>query len=303
MRILIVDDESGIRDVCGRALRAEGHEVADCDSGEAALARLREHWDLILTDLAMPGRIDGNELVRLARAEGGIPIAMMTSHPTVPSTVAALHDGACDYLLKPFPLSALLDLVRRRQSGHPPAHAPIEPRRLRMATMLFVDVRGFTHFSETLPADQAASRLDEVLACFIEAVHAEGGTVNKLLGDGAMAVFGAPLPHPDPDGAAARAALRARAAIERLGALRCGFGVNTGLVAAGCLGSDDCAEYGVIGAPVNVAARLVEAAGPGEILVGGETALSLEKRFVLGASIALTLKGFRTPVHAQELIL
>lgn len=312
MKILIVDDEPGILEVCGRALRAQGHEVSACESGEAALARLPERWDLILTDLTMPGKVDGNELVRRARAAGATAIAMMTANPSLSSSIAALKDGACDYLLKPFPLAELVDLVHRRGSVRPPAaaeSAPIAPRSLRRATMLFADVRGFTSFAERASPEAAAARLDALLACFVEAVYAEGGTINKFIGDGAMAVFGAPLPHAEPAAAAARAALRTRAAVESLNvrfgggeALRFGFGINTGLVAAGCLGTKDSSEYGVIGAPVNIAARLEEAAGPGQILVGSEAASLLDGRFALSAERRLNLKGIRSAVRASELI-
>lgn len=309
MKILIVDDEPGILEVCGRALRSEGHEVSACGSGEAALARLPERWDLIITDVTMPGQVDGNELLRRARAAGGTPIAMMTANPTLSSSIAALQDGACDYLLKPFPLASLVDLVRRRARGSAAVAAElIEPRRLRMATVLFADVRGFTSFAERVSPEEAALRLDELLACLIEAVHAEGGAINKFLGDGAMAVFGAPLPHAEPAAAAARAALRAREAVERLGRLASreplyfGFGINTGLVAAGCLGTNASSEYAVIGASVNLAARLEDAAGPGQILVGGETAALLDARFVLAAERALCLDGLRAPIRARELI-
>ncbi|UPT76069.1 MAG: adenylate/guanylate cyclase domain-containing protein [Elusimicrobiota bacterium] len=164
-------------------------------------------------------------------------------------------------------------------------------------------MRGFTAFSEGVAADVAAARLDELLACFIEAVHAEGGTINKLIGDGAMAVFGAPMPHCDPVGAAARAALRSRDSVERLGGgLRFGYGINAGLVAAGRLGGSGSAEYGVIGAAVNVAARLEEAAGPGQILVGAGAEPALGERFALGRRGSLSLDGIRAPVDAVELI-
>lgn len=304
MRILIIDDEPGIREICGRALRSEGHEVTACDSGESALPLLPERWDLVLTDLSMPGKVDGNEVVRRARAAGSASVAMMSANPTVASTIAALQDGACDYLLKPFALGSLINLVRRLAGGGASAvpAAPIEARRLRTATILFADVRGFTSYSETVTPEEAASRLDELLACFIEAVHAEGGTINKFIGDGAMAVFGVPLPHPEPAAAAARAALRARAAVERACGLRFGFGINTGLVAAGCLGTKASSEYAVIGAPVNLAARLEEAAGPGQILVGSETSALLEGRFVLSSGRDLHFEGIRAPVRASELV-
>jgi class 3 adenylate cyclase len=124
-----------------------------------------------------------------------------------------------------------------------------------------------------------------------------------------MAVFGAPLPHSEPAAAAARAALRAREAVEALAArdnagspLRFGFGINTGAVAAGCLGGQGSSEYGVIGAPVNIAARLEEAARPGQILVGAEAAALLDKRFVMTGERSVNLKGIASSVRAAELI-
>lgn len=304
MRILVVDDEPGILQVCGRALRAEGHEVETCSSGEEALPRLEDAWDLVLSDVNMGGAVDGHEVARRAAAEGSA-VALMTAFPTLDSAVAAVRAGACDYLYKPFSLETLHQLVGRLRSSPgriAPAAPAIEPRRLREATVLFADVRGFTSLSETLPPEEAASRLDAALGRFIAAVHAEGGEINKLTGDGAMAVFGAPLPHPDPAGAAARAALRARDAVAAEGLLRFGFGINTGLVAAGRLGSGGSSEYGVIGAVVNVAARLQEAAGPGRILAGAETASRLAGRMRTEAAGLLRLKGLRAPVPAFEVL-
>lgn len=301
MRILIVDDEAGIRDVCSRALRGAGHEVAACVSGEEALALLPEHWDLVVSDLQMPGSVDGNEVVRRARAAGTGGVALMTAYPTLGTAVSAIRDGACDYLLKPFSLDALLSLVRRRETGRP-AEPVREPRRLREATVLFADVRGFTAYSSGVAADAAAAALDGMLGCFIEAVHAEGGTVHKFIGDGAMALFGLPVPHADPAAAAARAALRARDGVRRLGALRFGFGLNSGLVAAGTMGTRDRAEFDVIGSVVNLAARIEEAAVGGQILVGPGARAALAPDFRLGPPARLSLDGFKDLVEVSALV-
>lgn len=297
MKVLIVDDEAGIRQVCERALRLAGHEVGSCGSGEDALGRLSEAWDLVVSDVRLQGEVDGHEVIRRARAAGAGGVALMTSYPSLESAVSAIKEGACDYLLKPFPLDALVALASRAPA---PASAVIEPRRSLEATILFADVRGFTAFSEAAAPELVASRLDELLACFIAAVHAEGGAVNKLIGDGAMAVFGAPAAHAEPEAAAVRAALRVREEVARLGDLRFGFGINTGLVAAGRLGSSGDAEYGVIGSAVNVAARLQELAGPGSILAGAATLARLDGRFRLGEARDLSLKGLKDPVRAAE---
>ncbi len=303
MKILIVDDEAGVRHICARVLRDAGHEVSACASGDDALPLLHQHWDLVVSDVMLPGKIDGNDLVRLARESGAGGIALMSGCATVASTVAAFKDGACDYLLKPFSLDALIELVRRRERGEPdPGGSPIEPRCLRQATILFADIRGFTAFSESVAPDIAATQLDEMLGVFIDAVHAEGGTINKLMGDGAMAVFGVPLPHAEPAAAAVRAALRARDAVARLGNLRFGFGVNTGLVAAGRLGSHGSSEYGVVGAPVNIASRLEQAAPGGTILAGEEILRALAGRFSTGVTRVFHLKGVSAPFKAAEVL-
>jgi adenylate cyclase len=306
MKILIVDDEAGIRKICERALTQAGHRVATCASGAEALPRLGEDWDLIVTDLTMPGGIDGNELVRRARAAGRADIALMTANASLESTIAAVRDGACDYMLKPFSMAALLDLVRRREAlrsreaAHPAK--PVSPRSVCTATYLFADVRGFTRFSQTVSAEKAAVTLDAILNCFIEAVGAEGGTIHKFTGDGAMALFGLPLPHAEPAAGAARAALRAKAAVDALGGLRLGFGINTGTSAAGSLGNAARAEYDVVGAAVNLAARLEEAAAPGQILLGADARVLLDGRFEVGAPLSLTMKGYAEPVPAAELL-
>lgn len=190
-----------------------------------------------------------------------------------------------------------------------PAPAAVEPRRLCMATLLFADARGLSALAQRTSPETAAARLDAILACFIQAVYAEGGAITDFVGDGALAVFGAPLPHAEPAAAAARAALRARAAVDSLNAgkaggasPRFGFGINAGLVMAGCFGDAESGVYGVRGAPVTIAARLEEAAGPGRILVGGAAAALLDGRFVLSAERALRLAGIGSAVRASELI-
>lgn len=325
MRILVVDDEEGIRQICQRSLRGAGHEVETCATGREALSRLQEPWDMIFSDLAMPGGVDGAEVLRRAGHEGGPDLVLMTAYPTVSSSISVLKSGACDYLLKPFSLDALLKVVERqgklrdraRRSAadlarllspdiadwilHGGPETPLRRRTLDL-TVLFADVRGFTAFARSVPAEEAAARLDGMMACFVEAVQAEGGTVNKFMGDGALALFGAPRPLASPAAAGARAALRARDAVAKLGGLRFGFGLNHGEAVVGGLGPATRAEYGVIGHAVNVAARLEAAAGPGEILAGPGALAGLEAGFDLSEPKAMSLKGMAEPVHARAVL-
>ena len=113
-RILVVDDEAGIREFLSEAL-ADDHEVAVEASGAAAWARLeREGFDLVLTDLSMPG-MDGMELLRRVReAQPEVEVVVITAHGKVDSAVEAMRLGAFDYLQKPLGSLAELRLLVRR---------------------------------------------------------------------------------------------------------------------------------------------------------------------------------------------
>jgi adenylate cyclase len=136
------------------------------------------------------------------------------------------------------------------------------------ATVMFADIRGFTASVERRPASQVIGILDRYLARMSETVMAHGGTVVSYLGDGIMAVFGAPLAQPDHADRAVRAALAMLD--EALGsvnswlveqgsdvpALRIGIGLHSGAVASGTVGSDRRLEYAVVGDTTNTASRI-----------------------------------------------
>ena len=180
----------------------------------------------------------------------------------------------------------------------------------REVTVLFADVRGFVSFASRIAPEEAVGALNEIFDRLIEAVRLEKGILNKFLGDGVMAFFGAPLPLPDHPRRAAHAALMALQSIEDLAKFRTrkgliplhvGIALNTGEVLAGCLGSRLRTEYSIIGHAVNLASRLEGVAGPGEILVGPETANYLRGEFLLGESESITLAGVAEPIQPSVL--
>ena len=128
----------------------------------------------------------------------------------------------------------------------------------REVTVMFVDVRDFTPFAEANTAEDTVARLNALFEIVVPAVVDAGGHVNKFLGDGALAVFGAPNDLADHADAAVNAAvLIHRLVAERFGgALRIGIGINTGLVIAGTIGGGGKLEFTLIGDTVNVAARV-----------------------------------------------
>jgi adenylate cyclase len=128
----------------------------------------------------------------------------------------------------------------------------------REVTVMFVDIRDFTPFAEANTAEDAVARLNALFEIVVPAVVDAGGHVNKFLGDGALAVFGAPNDLADHADAAVSAALLIHRLVgERFGgALRIGIGINTGVVIAGTIGGGGKLEFTLIGDTVNVAARV-----------------------------------------------
>jgi class 3 adenylate cyclase len=128
----------------------------------------------------------------------------------------------------------------------------------REVTVMFVDVRDFTPFAEANTAEDTVARLNALFEIVVPAVVDAGGHVNKFLGDGALAVFGAPNDLADhADAAVSAAVLIHRLVAERFGGdLRIGIGINTGVVIAGTIGGAGKLEFTLIGDTVNVAARV-----------------------------------------------
>jgi adenylate cyclase len=128
----------------------------------------------------------------------------------------------------------------------------------RQVSVMFVDIRDFTPFAEANTAEDTVARLNALFEIVVPAVVEAGGHVNKFLGDGAPAVFGAPNDLADhAEAAVSAAALIHRLVAERFGgALRIGIGINTGVVIAGTIGAAGKLEFTLIGDTVNVAARV-----------------------------------------------
>ncbi len=170
--------------------------------------------------------------------------------------------------------------------------ARVEPE-WAMVTVAFVDIRGFTTFADRAPAREAVDHLNGFFELAVPVVERHGGSVNKLLGDGLLAVFSMP-DHAD---RALAASLDMLAAVD--GRYGVGIGLNSGLVLVGTIGGGGHCETGVVGDPVNVSARVQDATRElrEPLLLTDATRALLESSDVeLEPRGELALKGKRRPV-------
>jgi class 3 adenylate cyclase/tetratricopeptide (TPR) repeat protein len=181
----------------------------------------------------------------------------------------------------------------------------------KQVTVLFVDVSGFTSLSERLDPEEVHGLMNRAFELMLTEVHRYEGTVNQFLGDGIMALFGAPIAHEDHAQRAVHAALGIRKALEgyqeelrsRRGiSFQVRQGLNTGLVVLGSIGNDLRMDYTAVGDTTNVAARLQAAADPGRIVISEATHRLVCGYFYTRSLGELSLKGKAEPVGACEVI-
>jgi class 3 adenylate cyclase len=169
-----------------------------------------------------------------------------------------------------------------------------------MATVLFVDIRDFTRFADSATARQAVTLLNEVFGVVVPVLESHGGHASKFLGDGVLGVFGAPGALPDHADRGVDAASAIAAAVDDHFGDRCrvSIGVNTGLVLVATVGGGGHSELGIIGDPVNVAARVEQATRrTGDaVLVTEATRCMLTRAYGLVPRGTLALKGTTEPV-------
>lgn len=174
----------------------------------------------------------------------------------------------------------------------------------KLVTVLFADIRGSTEMIDGLDPEQALLRLDPTLQIMTQAVHRFGGTVNRVHGDGIMALFGAPLAHEDH---AVRACFAARAMLDTvagLGEQTVGIrvGLNSGEVVVRSIGNDMSMEYEAVGATAHLANRMEQAAAPGTACLTAETA-HLADGFIVTRPLGSTvIRGVAAPVALFELV-
>ncbi|MEO6655867.1 MAG: adenylate/guanylate cyclase domain-containing protein [Pyrinomonadaceae bacterium] len=177
-------------------------------------------------------------------------------------------------------------------------------------TVLFADIRGFTAFSEHENPENVVGLLNRYFSAMTEIIFAHGGTLDKYIGDGLMALFGAPTATPED----AKNAVNAAAAMQRkllalnpdliaagYTGISIGIGLHTGEATIGYIGSEKRSEYTAIGDTVNLASRLEASADDGQILISEATARAAGNIFPMIKREPLTVKNRKQPVDLFEI--
>ena len=179
----------------------------------------------------------------------------------------------------------------------------------RDVTILFMDIRGFTQATEGGDPAEVVEMVNDMMKPMADAVDRNGGNINKYLGDGLMAMFGAPRQLEGHGACAVRSALdmqremvvwNASRAGQGRPQMQIGIGINTGTVVGGYVGSEKRLEYTLMGEEVNLASRVCGKASPGQILITGPTLRRLGPDFTTRELEPLQVKGLSYPIRVYE---
>jgi adenylate cyclase len=330
-RLLVVDDNKVNRILLSRGLEQQGHKIETAENGIQALEKLRAgSFDLVLLDIEMP-EMNGYQVLETCLQDPelrNIPIIMTSSLDEINSVVKCIELGAEDYLNKP--VNPILLQAR--------VNASLEKKRLRdeqrklfrtfatrevadellksgftlggkhvVATVMFTDIRSFTTISENREPAEIIDLLNSYFALMFDAILGHGGMVNQMVGDGLMAIFGAPIHREDHCEQAVRAAIEMMELLEgfnqeqaALGKIqiKIGIGIASGKMVAGYTGTQHRAIYTCIGDTINLAARIEDyTKQTGKpILMDKFTRESLPESIQVESLGEVTFKGKHRPV-------
>jgi len=171
-----------------------------------------------------------------------------------------------------------------------------------MITVLFVDIKDFTQLSESIGPLETVKLLNEYFDIITDIVFKYNGSIDKFIGDAAMAMFGAPFSSVDYTEMAVRAAIDIHKELKRLNKYEFRIGINTGPAVIGNIGSTKRLEYTSIGDTVNVASRLEKMAAPGKIYIGKTTYENIKDIFETKPVSKQTVKGKTMEVSVYEVL-
>ena len=325
-RLLVVDDNKVNRLLLTRSLEQQGHSVASAENGRIALETLRrEAFDLVLLDMEMP-EMNGFQVLEQLKGDlqlRDLPVIVTSSLEGIDNVVRCIELGAEDYLTKPVNpvllkarIGASLEKKRLRDQqkvllrrfAAPEVAQDLQSSGFALggkrvqASVMFSDIRSFTALAESQSPEETIELLNTYYTLMFSAISGHGGIVTLMIGDGLMAIFGAPVPVPEHRESAVRAALEMIELVdlfnlERAAAgkpeIRIGIGIASGEMVAGYAGTTDRATYTCIGDIVNLASRIEGHTKVARcpILIDGATREGLGERVPVDALGAVSFKG------------
>ncbi len=324
--LLVVDDEEGVRRALQKALSRENYSIFQATNGHEAIEVVKQQPGdiaIVISDYKMPG-LDGLQtLAAIGSINPDITRIMLTGYATLEGAIAATNEGIDGFLTKPFDNVELRAkvreyFVRRRlkqfvsapvlqQLQNDPSH--LTPRK-QTATVLFADIRGFTRLTEKHDPQEWAQFLSEnYFSPLGEIIFQNDGTLDKHIGDGIMAIYGAPIAGENDELNAVRSALAMRALMDDLNArqeasyqLPIGIGIHTGEVVVGMFGSARKREYTALGHTVNVAARLEQHAAPDQILISPQTYAIVKDHVEVESLAPLAIRGLVDELQVYNVV-
>jgi adenylate cyclase len=348
-RILVVDDTPANIQVLSTTLKAKGYQISVATSGGQALdlvGRLRP--DLILLDVMMP-EMDGFETCRrlkAAEATREIPVIFLTARTETTDIVQGFELGAVDYVAKPFNAHELLarvnthltvdelrrnlaeknvelgrahELVRRafgRYVSEEVAASILQsPEGLelggeeRAVTILMSDLRGFTALAARLSPHEVIEFLNLYLEAMVDVISRYEGTIDEIIGDAILVIFGAPLACDDHAAKAVACGLAMQLAMtdvnKRLTAkgaaeLQMGIGIHTGRVIVGNIGSLRRTKYAAVGSNVNLAGRIESFTTGGQLLISENTREAIKSPLQIAGQFQVEPKGATGSLQLYE---
>jgi len=344
-KILVVDDEADlemlVKQKFRRKIRENTYEFIFARNGEEALLKISEHPDLdiILSDINMPV-MDGLTLLsRLPEANSLLKAIMVSAYGDMQNIRTAMNRGAYDFVCKPVDFDDL-DLTMEKTILHvrqlqETIKAIKENNILKMyvdsnvlnfmtnkefessllknelldATVMFIDVCGFTAITEQIPANEVVALLNGIFDKIVKEIIAQGGHVDKFMGDAVMAVFRGEF-HLDRSIDVALAVKEQISNVEvalegdKTYKPQISIGINSGEMVSGNIGSASLRrlDYTVIGDAVNVAQRLQTIAKAGQIIITEEVYLKTTESFKCVPNGEFILKNKATPVNTYEVM-
>lgn len=289
--MLVVDDNRVNRLLLTRALEQNGHIVSTAENGRIAMEMLAsQSFDVILLDIDMP-EMNGFEVLGALLKDDelrDLPVVMTSASDELDRVVKCIEMGAEDYLVKPLNpillrarVNASLEKKRLRDEQRKLFHTFATPEvaeqlmregfslggKLVTASVMIADIRSFTSITEKQDPADTIDLLNRYFSLMFDAINEHGGLVNQLVGDGLLAMFGAPIYYTDHCERAVRAALQMLEALKVFNQdqlargktqIHIGIGIATGRMVAGYTGTQDRAIYTCIGDTVNLASRIEE---------------------------------------------